>query len=350
MKPFRNRPHAWEGCDERMAKAVDALCNECQELNAKGARRLPVKRLIRAHLDPALASIAADFVVGGAAAVKTAFGPAGMSGGYKDLVKLERKIIFFAREKGSRILASIDTLRDALVYIRPFASDRKVVDGEKGLKGASRRRNPQARKTTGIDWPYCELCYRLTQAATEQLYKENVSPEASHARNSHSARYCLEHSYLSGSMYDRDFPRRAKFRRVLQAALDEIRWDDRFKARFRGAAPKDALGSRAGRISSFDLGEFDDFYCRVRHYAYLVAQENTLERNVDIATYRFVHNLSFSEIARKLGITLPAVMQRVRSSRGCFDFNRSDPLLFWWPDTLLCGPGAFKLSPPARRQ
>lgn len=342
--------HVWSGCDERMAKAAIALKESFDELKEKGSRHPPLKRLIREHLDPAFEAIASEFVTAGTFFIRRTFGRDGISGWHKNLVRLDREICIFAKERGSRILRSIDTLRAILAYIRPTSPTRMTSKAEKTLKGALRRRLPQCRTSTTQAWPYCELCYRPSEAATHRIFAASSAVQANDSSIFLSARYCTLHSPRTGRAYDRDFHRRDHFNAVLDATLKETRRERRFQARFRGLAPADALvnpfdqGNRMNR-PSLDLDGFSDYESNIRHYAYLVAQQNTLSCTTTIALLR-ASGSSDSQIARELKMSPSAVAQRVKKSDGCFDFSRSDPLLFWWPDSILRGRATFKLTSP----
>ncbi len=336
--------HVWSGCDERMAKAALALKESFDEFGAKGSQRIPLKRLIREHLDPALEAIASEIVGVGSSLVEHKFGRNGLSGWHKKLGRLDIAICDFASACDVRILRSIDTLRYILFYIRPSPSSRITPKEVRGLRGAERRRLPSSRSGTKLDWPYCELCYRITEAASQELLRNRTPFETEKIYPIVSARYCHYHSARCGRAYDRDFRHRERFKKILAAAYSEFSVDRRFSHRFAGLAPEDTLVTTAlGGARLYDLEDFSDQVCKVRHYAYLVAQQPTLERTIMIALLR-ASGLSYAQVAKELGISPSAVMQRVKKSRGCFDFSRSDPLIFWWPDSLLTGRATFKLS------
>lgn len=352
MYDRENLLRPWTACDARMASAVADLKAICTDLKSSGARRFPVKRLIKAHLDPAFGAISANFVPDSANAILEAFGKEGLSGWSQKLVELDIAISCFSlRVAHPRFLRSVDALRSAIVYLRATTPHRPSIETEKGLRGAVRRRPVAGRATTTLDYPYCELCYRLVEAVANDL--QSKTPAAQQPKNQTyraSARYCIHHLPSRGPDYDRDFRRKVRFQEVLGAVFAEIAIEETFRRRFSGLAaddalglPRAAIGGRQSHDPSFDLRLFSDYVSNIRRYAYFVAQESSLETKVKIAEGRTA-GLSFAAISKQLGLTLQTVREHAENCRGGFDFRRHSRLLYWWPDRYRIAADALRIS------
>lgn len=335
-------------CDARLAAGVERLLDAVQKRTRTEARRLPqrsVKLLALEHVAPVFEAVASDLANGDCAPSQACLRAA---------IAEPRRLHLLMRALARQLRAAgvadevsnalVETMRSVGHFVSDWPDTKRVVpESERGHKGASRRLRHVEARTNLHDWPYCELCWRLSQSA-EHLEQHADRFEESFSREL-SERFCADHARVSGTLYRRDQKNRGRFQELVRAIYEEISSDAAYRALF------DLPGRDADWVwSSSDPSEemlhlalrnalpISPLQMSVRKIAYKIAmfRPRQIARAIEIgelqreALESTGRKLTQREIAARLGVTKQEVSRRMKIG-GCVDFNRSSPLLRWWP-------------------
>lgn len=167
-------------------------------------------------------------------------------------------------KKNPELTANLESLIEVSYFVLARHASKKVETS--GLKGS--RQINYGRKVDHRHYPYCELCWRLSQAAVRDV----EHPE----KTSASQRFCEEHNpSVPGTKY---------------------RTDLRFKDRF----DQELLKLRTSRST------FNHSYTEIREIAYINSHRRKNSLRIAILEL-YQTGASQSEIAKQLGISRQAV-------------------------------------------
>ena len=324
----------WEGCDPKIARAIWDFQRACAATPAN-ARWRAMPSLIRRHLDTALlATLAANGVP--IETLSSLLSSKGLSAARSRDLALDRDLCVFNRLTQNALAGSVDTLREAIRWV----TDHRPARVAGPLKG-DRRRSANTKQSPS--WPYCEHCGRLSERA-QQFHEGNLQNTSCEEGRRYSRRFCLNHKQEQGGSQRSARRKAAEFEQVLRALKRELSIDRAFRARFiqrawelEGTPPlelSDNLQISAWKATSPLI--LDPVKTYIRECAYRIARELPDETAIAIAR-KSAEGLTQAKIASDLKLKPQTISQRVRKSRGYYDFSRSTKLLYWWPDDTLAG-------------
>ncbi len=335
-------------CDGRLAAGVERLLEAVQERTRAEARRLPqrsVKLLALEHVAPAFEAVASDLVNGDCAPSQACVRAA---------IAEPRRLHLLMRALARQLRAAgvadevssalIETMRSVGHFVSDWPDTKRVVpESERGHKGASRRLRHVEARTNLHDWPYCELCWRLSQSA-EHLEQHAGQFEEPFVREL-SGRFCADHARATGTLYRRDQKNKGRFQELVRVIYEEISSDAAYRALFEFPSRDAEIWARFSSEPSEALHlalrnalPISPLQMSVRKIAYKIAmfRPQQIARAIEIgelqreALESTGRKLTQPEIAARLGVTKQEVSRRMKIG-GCVDFNRRSPLLRWWP-------------------
>jgi hypothetical protein len=289
--------------------------------------------LIRHHLDTALLATLSTAGIP-IEALSNVLGSKGLSTAPSRALALDRDLCVFNRQTQSVLASSVDTLREAIRWI----TDHQPVRINGPLKGD---RRPSRNTKQSQSWPYCGHCGRLSEYA--QRIHENAAYKSSHVETGcYSKRFCLNHKQEQGGSSRSARRQAAKFESVLNALKHELSIDRTFRDRFiqrawevEGEQPIELSDkSQIFRKIARSPLIIDPVKTYIRECAYRIARELPDKKAISIASLS-AEGLSQAEIARRINVSRQSISQRLLKHRGHYDFSRSTPLLYWWPDDKL---------------
>lgn len=336
-----------ERCDPRLVDAIESFQRAIDARTCAESRRLParsVKLLAIEHIAPALDAVTNEL------AGNRLVSP----GAFKAAIDEPRHLHLLARTALRNLrCAGVDEVSagvtvDAMRAVGHFLASwpetiRVAPQTTRGEKGAPMRLRHAEDRAGLVDWPYCELCWKLTESAYR--LERDAGKTKPWFLGSLSERFCAEHARVGGTLYRKDQKNKARFQKLLQAIYAEISSDVAYRERF--ASPgDDALWRKAkamspevfNRLAACDVPPFSPLQMRVRLAAYKVACYSPRQIARVVAIVRLQQEAraskneapTLSEIASHLGVTKQEVSRRLKLG-GCVDFNVQDELLRWWP-------------------
>ena len=362
-----------DGCPLDFAIAIEsfqyAVDSETLRMRSKG-NRMPIRsvaKLLVSHVEGAFEEAVAQITGGSNVRALTLrwFGPKGMRSvvnsfdQFHKVLKVANMQLRDFTSANEGVSGLIGTMREVVFFLQQWPPSRRVVPRhEQGRKGASVRLRSAEERHFLPDWPYCELCWKLSQRAA---HIEGSGCEAGSLRDKClNERFCEDHARETGSLYRRDSRNRERFEDVTQAIYAEIGKDSSFRLRF--TSPGDGLIWSVAK--SLDHKAFESLALRdltpvsllqlnVRYVAYQIAtrRPRQIDKAVEIASLQrdaFAstgRKLTLTEIAQRIGVTKMEVSRRLGLG-GCIDLERTSPLLFWWPFDNLAGDNIFQVKTP----
>ncbi len=349
-----------ERCDPRLVAAIESFQRAIDVRMRMESRRLParsVKLLAIEHVASAFDAVTSELAGNSLVSPRT----------FKAAIDKPRHLHLLARTTlRSLCCAGVDEVNasitvDAMRAVGHFLASwpetvRVVPQAMRGKKGAPMRLRHAEDRAGLIDWPYCELCWKLTESAY-RLERDAGKTKLDHLGGL-SERFCAEHARVSGTLYRKDQKNKARFQNLLQAIYAEISSDVAYRERFTSSGD-DAVWRKAKAMSpevfntlaTCDVSPFSPLQMRVRLAAYRIACYSPRQIARVVAIIRLQQEAraskneapALSEIALHLGVTKQEVSRRLKLG-GCVDFNVQDELLRWWPFGDLEGRNIVRVS------
>lgn len=349
-----------ERCDPRLVAAIESFQRAIDARMRMESRRLParsVKLLAIEHVAPALDAVTSELA-------GRSFLPPSV---FKATIDKPLHLHFLARTAIRNLrcagvdetTASVtaDAMREISHFLKSWPETVRVVpQAMRGEKGAPMRLRHVEDRAGLIDWPYCELCWKLTESAY-RLERDAGKTKLDHLEGL-SERFCAEHARVSGTLYRKDQKNKARFQDLLQAIYAEISSNVAYRERFTSSGD-DAVWRKAKAMSpeafntlaTCDVSPFNPLQMRVRLAAYRIACYSPRQLARVVAIIRLQQEAraskneapTLSEIALHLGVTKQEVSRRLKLG-GCVDFNVQDELLRWWPFDDLEGRNIVRVS------
>lgn len=320
--------HIWKGCHPVVAEASRTFANEClgNEANASVAS---VRALVRNHLERALIEVAPQRLGSSTRELSQMLGEHGLAGNASKRSEIDDRLRDLVEHFGQRISPEVDTLRTALTRLRWPQPARVAAHREAGLAGARRVKRNIADRSAFEDWPYCELCYRLSVAAAQIENAARSGPVCPESKA--SARYCSKHESGRGPGYDADFKNKERFQSILRNAFRAINIYPSLRLLFDPPEIDKVWGmfpaARVRYIFSLakrDLPPFNDYITNVRKHAYFIARQRPATRGNTIRIARlWVDGLSMADIASKIGVSRQSVYSYLQKASGQFSRSSS---------------------------
>lgn len=366
-----------ERCDPRLVAAIESFQRAIDVRMRMESRRLParsVKLLAIEHVAPALDAITSELA-------GRSFLPPIVFKATIDkplhLHWLARTVIRNLRCAGvDETTASVtaDAMREVGHFLALWPKTVRVVpQAMRGEKGALMQLRHVEDRAGLIDWPYCELCWRLTESAY-RLECDAGKTKLDELKKL-SEHFCAEHARVSGTLYRKDQKNKARSQNLLQAIYAEISSDvadakeptksniiaaiyaeissnSAYRERFTSSRD-DEIWQEAKSMSpedlykfaSRDLPPFSPLQMRVRLAAYRIACYSPRQIARVVAIKKMQRSalvtqgvvMTMSEIGLHFGVTKQEVSRRLNALGGCIDFNTQNELLRWWPFDGLVG-------------
>jgi hypothetical protein len=210
MRPKNESVATLAGCDPVVASGIDAFTNACTASYTTCSRRFSIWKLIRQNVELPLSNYLRAH---GFLRYPECFGHTGLADALKsDAYAVEQRLRSYIRlSREETFQATLESVLHLVYFCKERIPYRSV------RKNAQEKETPRTvrRKFEGMQYPYCELCWRLCQHA----YRSFQLPEG--ARQ--SIRFCGEHDPKnSNSRYRADHNHREQFHTKLKEIYNEL--------------------------------------------------------------------------------------------------------------------------------
>lgn len=348
--PTQPTVHIGDDCHPSVVAAIEDLQ---RTLSSTGtfSRRVPLKTLLRELLEPAL-RVAGRFYRRDADGVfDTVFGQAGLVSYATNFGELDGRLCVLARNMPLQFVDTTDTFRHAMHVLADSVPAPQRGQRDIAEDGRHQRRVRRDAEVPFGDWPYCAMCYRLSESAARIELNGGEAGLAPGWSEGLSGKHCELHKPGKGTAYQSGLRALPRFRLAMKEILREAREDRDFRSRFARKEDDSAFDElwanpqKFLRMAARDPLPWSPLIYRMREYAHAVATRHPGHRTVSIA--RLTHaGLSRSDVACALGITVDAVRQRIALAQDAsFDFGRRAELLIWWPGRWVCDSSIFRFEP-----
>lgn len=346
----------WKGCAPGVARAIWHLQREFAS-RGPNTRYRSLPRIVQRLVEPALRTCLKAKYGRRADAICITFISRCVTQAIKpsspiELELLDRMLCWLRRRiPDDTFDSTIDTLREMGRWIGCQCSPRVVPPTKRHLRGEARRTRAVVDFSAFADWPYCEICGHLSELADALVrcgYTQAGDPPVGNPK------LCARHKALPRSTVAR---RKQRFELVLDAIEQELCDEAAFRKWFIDRAwqweqeqtgktpirPEDAMHYAANAVRGIPITSPEEGYAR--ECAYRIALHGADETEFAVAKC-LAEGLNHSEIARKLRLSRRTICSRVRKMEnvGKYNFTRSSPLLYWWPDQAVIGESRYTLE------
>ena len=355
---FHERIPMAEGCDPHLSHVIKDFHDAIELRSRAEGRLLPartVANLCHHHLIPGLVT-AVDGVTN-ASGAQDLLDHCASPHGIERVVRHPRyfhwfidRLYRFLRPSAvgrdeAKLEAIIDTLKEVAFFLGSWPRPRKVTAREdRGLRGGQQRLRSAEERAWLPEWPYCELCWKLSQRA-QRLERDAGQTHADQLK-ALNERFCADHTPQPGTDYWKAHETQDRFRNLVRRIHGEMASNKVYRQRF--ISPEDEVLWRRMRVVSMrevakvttrDLPPISALQMRVRYVAFEIARH--LPRQIENALQ--VASLQREAIAQTgklptlealgawLGVTKQAVSARMSKMSGFADFEVVSPHLRWWP-------------------
>lgn len=372
---FHERIRVAEGCDPHLSRAINGFHDAIELRSRAEGRRLPartVANLCHHYLIPGLVA-AVDGVTNASGAqglLDHCASPHGIERAVRHPRHLHQFIDRLCRflrpsvvgRDEAKLEAIIDTLREVAFFLASWPRSMKVTAKEdRGLKGGRQRLRSAEERAWHAEWPYCELCWKLSQRA--QRLERDAGQTRPGQLDVLNERFCAEHVPKPGTDYWKAQETKDRFRFLVRCIYEEMASNQAYRRRF--ISPEDEVawsrmqGVSVGemeKVTARDLPSISALQMRVRYVASEIARHlpRQIENAIQVAslqreTIAQTGRLPTREaIGARLGVTKQAVSARMSKMSGFADFEAASPHLRWWPFDELESKDAIRLRPAVK--
>lgn len=350
------RVHADVQCDPHLAHAIDTFFDAIESRTRTDGKRLALRsisQLCQRHVSPSLEACVARFCgVGDARRVLEYCTPHPFDEAFGDAKRLHRladRLYEFLRpvvlrNEDDKFAGLVGTLHNLAAFLASWPSPQRITTKhEQGMKGGNRRLRSAEELLSLADWPYCELCWKLSQRAAR--LERDAGQTRSSLLSGLSERFCTDHVPEAGTRYWSSQRTKDRFGLLVQKVHEEIAANPAYRQRFVSTeadvawqATQCVTADTMEQWLSRDLPPISPLQMRARFLAHEISRRlprqiaNALQ--IDSLQCEAVAKTgalpTLGEVAAKLGMTKQAVWQRMRIG-GLADSAAESPHLRWWP-------------------
>lgn len=372
---FHERIRVAEGCDPHLVQAIEDFHDAIELRSRIEGRRLSaglVANLCHHHLIPGLVS-AVDGVTNASGAqslIDHCASPHGIAWAVRHPRHLHQFIDRLCRflrpsvagRDEARLETIIDTLREVAFFVASWPRSKKVTAREdRGLRGGRQRLRSADERLWLAEWPYCELCWKLSQRA--QRLERDAGQTLPGQLDAMSERFCADHVPKPDTDYWKAQEAKGRFRFLVRCIYEEMASNQAYRRRF--ISPEDEMvwgkiqrvsTGELEKVAARDLPSISALQMRVRHVAFEISRHlpRQIENAIQVASLQreaitLTGRLPTREaIGVRLGITKQAVSARMSRMSGFADFEAVSPQLRWWPFDGLDSKDAVRLRPAVK--
>lgn len=214
VRPLSESVTVLDGCDPSVASGIAAFMNVCTPSYTTRSKSFSIWTLIQQHVEPPLSAYLRGH---GLLPYPDCFGRIGLADAMKkDLETAEQSLRSYIRlSMRTRWDKTFQATLESVLYLVYFCKGRVPTRsvGRNPKRGAVQK--TVLKKFDGMQYPYCELCWRLCQ------HEDQSCKTLEGVRR--SVRFCSEHAPIkSTSQYRTDHNHRAKFHAKLKEVYKEL--------------------------------------------------------------------------------------------------------------------------------